>query len=106
MSDTDYDLVLYTKCAHCHLFVDGNAAYGDSPGLAEWSHLHRGDDADNAIDESHEPEPSEMSATLDTWKAYGPPEMRARFADEPDVRGCSCGMADYGAPGHDGHKEN
>lgn len=21
----------------------------------------------------------------------------------PDVRGCSCGMADYGAPGHDGH---
>ncbi|WP_331758020.1 hypothetical protein OG225_41885 (plasmid) [Nocardia sp. NBC_01377] len=22
--------------------------------------------------------------------------------DQPDVRGCSCGMADYGAPGHDG----
>jgi len=21
--------------------------------------------------------------------------------DEEDVRGCSCGMADYGAPGHD-----
>lgn len=24
---------------------------------------------------------------------------------EEDVRGCSCGMADYGAPGHDGHDE-
>lgn len=22
---------------------------------------------------------------------------------EDDVPGCSCGMADYGAPGHDGH---
>lgn len=22
---------------------------------------------------------------------------------DPDVRGCSCGMADYGAPGHEGH---
>lgn len=29
--------------------------------------------------------------------AYGTP-----VAGEPDVRGCSCGMADYGAPGHDG----
>jgi hypothetical protein len=25
--------------------------------------------------------------------------------EEEDVRGCSCGMADYGAPGHDGHDE-
>ena len=24
---------------------------------------------------------------------------------EEEVRGCSCGMADYGAPGHDGHEE-
>lgn len=23
--------------------------------------------------------------------------------ETPDVRGCSCGMADHGAPGHDGH---
>jgi len=33
--------------------------------------------------------------------------VRIRLADEDDdevesVRGCSCGMADYGAPGHDG----
>jgi hypothetical protein len=26
-----------------------------------------------------------------------------QIAPEEDVRGCSCGMADYGAPGHDGH---
>lgn len=25
--------------------------------------------------------------------------------EEESVRGCSCGMADYGAPGHDGHGE-
>lgn len=25
--------------------------------------------------------------------------------DEAAVRGCSCGQADYGAPGHDGHME-
>lgn len=25
--------------------------------------------------------------------------------EEEGVRGCSCGMADYGAPGHDGHEE-
>lgn len=24
---------------------------------------------------------------------------------EPDVRGCSCGMADYGAEGHEGHED-
>ena len=25
--------------------------------------------------------------------------------DEGQVRGCSCGMADYGAPGHEGHAD-
>jgi hypothetical protein len=36
-----------------------------------------------------------------------PPEYAPQRADESDgsltdTRGCSCGMADYGAPGHDG----
>lgn len=34
------------------------------------------------------------------------PKLQHRFSPDPvfDVRGCSCGMADYGAPGHDGHR--
>lgn len=33
--------------------------------------------------------------------------VRLAVSDEPEteVRGCSCGMADYGAPGHDGDPE-
>ena len=44
-------------------------------------HLHRGDEADEALDEKHEARPSGMLATLDVWRRYGPPEMRVRFVD-------------------------
>lgn len=33
-------------------------------------------------------------------------QMVTMAGEEEDVRGCSCGMADYGAPGHDGHEED
>jgi hypothetical protein len=68
---------LYQKCLRCHLFIEANDA--DEPGLAEFVHLHRGDEADEQIDASHEPEPSGMLATLETWKVYGPEAMRERF---------------------------
>ena len=72
------------KCAECHLFIEENSARLDLdgqpiPGIAEYVHLHRGDDADSAIDESHEAKPSGLMATLNTWKVLGPAEMRARF---------------------------
>lgn len=77
----NYDNHLYTKCAKCHLFVDENPAAEDAPDTAPLIHLARGDEADEALDASHEPEASEMTATLDVWRRYGPPEMRARFLD-------------------------
>lgn len=76
-----YDFV--EKCKHCHLFIEGNASFEDSTPelpIARYVHLSRGDDADEAL-ENHEAEPSGMIATLKTWRAYGPREMRARFHD-------------------------
>lgn len=70
---------LAEKCKHCHLFIEPNLDAG--PGIAEYMHLHRGDEADEALDADHEPEPSGMIATLATWREYGPREMRARFHD-------------------------
>lgn len=71
---------LYEKCADCHLFVEPNEALGEAQsGIALFIHLHRGDEADEALDESHEAKPSGMKATLATWRAYGPPKMRERF---------------------------
>jgi hypothetical protein len=69
---------VYAKCKHCHLFVDENDGHGE--GVAKYIHLHRGDDADEAIDASHEPEPGE-TATLAWWRINGPAEMRARFTN-------------------------
>jgi len=74
----------YEKCADCHLFVEPNAAVSDfdtSEGIAPFDHLHRGDEADEALVWSHEARPSGMRANLATWRAYGPPEMRLRFDD-------------------------
>lgn len=40
-------------------------------------------------------------------KAYADWVSRTDEKDEDEgVRGCSCGMADYGAPGHDGYDED
>ena len=75
--------VLYEKCAGCHLFVADNPAYEPGLKFAELIHLHRGDDADEALDGTHEPQRSGMLATLDVWKAFGPPLMRIRFTDGP-----------------------
>lgn len=73
---------LYQKCKDCHLFIEENYVEPGNPhGYAPYVHLHRGDEADEAIDESHEATPSGMKATLDTWKACGPVEMRQRFDD-------------------------
>ncbi len=78
-----YDITsLYEKCRDCHLFVEPNEASGE--GIAPYVHLHRGDEADEALDGSHEPEPSGMIATLTAWQTYGPPEMRERFDTASD----------------------
>ena len=81
MSDTNYDVVLAEKCGveDCPLFVERNEPKG--PGVADFVHLHRGDEADEALEEKHEAQPSGMLATLDVWRRYGPPEMRVRFVD-------------------------
>lgn len=46
---------------------------------------------------------TETFIALDEWISRDgfPP---AAWVQE-DQRGCSCGMADYGAPGHEGHQE-
>lgn len=69
----------YEKCLHCHLFIELNTEAGE--GIAPYLHMHRDDEADRLIDESHEAAPSGMIATLYAWKAYGPLEMRQRFTD-------------------------
>lgn len=82
------DVVLYEKCADCHLFIDDNNAYTDDvPNIARWIHLSRGDEADEAIEGTHDAAPSGMLATLSAWRAYGPEAMRARFtpASEKDA---------------------
>jgi hypothetical protein len=79
------DDVVYEKCADCWLFVEKNGSitpgldpdYADT--LAKYVHLHRGDRADTALDESHEASPSGERRTLGGWKQFGPPQMRARF---------------------------
>lgn len=76
----DYDVVLYERCKHCHLFVERNEV--DGQGIAAFVHLHRGDEADEALDDSHEAEPSGELATLSVWRRYGPALMRARFDEE------------------------
>ncbi len=75
---------LYEKCADCHLFVERNDSLdGADPKyaatLAPYVHLHRGDEADEILDESHEARPSGHLANLSTWRAYGPYAMRVRF---------------------------
>lgn len=67
------------KCRDCHLFIEANDPRDVAGGCAEYVHLHRGDDADEAIDATHEAKPSYLLATVATWEAYGPPAMRARF---------------------------
>ena len=67
----------YEKCAACHLFVERN--YVDGPGIAEYVHLHRDDEADRAVDESHEARPSGEIKPLSYWRKHGPEAMRRRF---------------------------
>lgn len=70
---------LYEKCRDCHLFVEPNdAKQSPDDGLAEYIHLHRGDDADEEL-ASHEAMPSGRKANLLAWKTYGPLAMRERF---------------------------
>ncbi len=76
MADSD----VYEKCAHCHLFIERNEDPG--PGWADYFHMHRGDEDDEALDAAHEAEPSGQKHTLAWWKANGPLEMRARFDPE------------------------
>ena len=44
-----------------------------------YEHHQRGDDADIALDESHQATPSGRKANLLAWKTYGPLAMRERF---------------------------
>lgn len=68
------------KCGLCHLFIHENETYGD-PTLAPYLHSHRGDEADEALDATHEAQPSGQIETLATWMRIGPPQMLARFHD-------------------------
>lgn len=74
---TSVQVALYEKCDHCHLFVEPNESSGD--GIAEYVHLHRGNEVDTALDETHEAQPSGRFANLLTWRTYGPLAMRERF---------------------------
>lgn len=75
------DEPLYEKCADCHLFVEPNDVepIEGMSDIAPYIHLHRGDEADEALDETHEAKPSGMKANIATWKAYGPQAMKERF---------------------------
>lgn len=87
---------LYEKCKDCHLFVERNSSVSvavpwdqieddewrrlaDAQMLAPWEHLHRGDEPDTLLDESHEAWPSGQKATLSTWREFGPLPMIKRF---------------------------
>lgn len=70
---------LYEKCRDCHLFVEPNDAHKPGTEIAEFVHLSRGNDPDEALDASHEPVPSGMRANLATWRVFGPVAMRERF---------------------------
>lgn len=76
---TDLSEHSYTKCDQCHLFVDKNSAYEDDNTLAQYIHLSRGDEDDDALDCTHDAVPSNQTRTLAEWKQTGPPAMRARF---------------------------
>ena len=75
-------MVGYEKCKHCHLFIEDNYVADEDEGLAPFVHLHRGDEADEALDATHEAEPSGEIHTLDYWREHGPEAMRARFTEE------------------------
>lgn len=77
---------LYRKCISCHLFVEEQDADEVALGHARYVHNHRGDDADEALDESHIawPEPG-PGAPLTWWKLYGPAAMRSRFINDETV---------------------
>lgn len=94
---------VFTKCKHCHLFVEPQEKQDGSG----WFHLSRADAADQQVEESHQAEGSDQSATLTMWKQFGPPAMLARFLDatpgqwlpvtSPQVRGqhlLGCSEAD------------
>lgn len=61
---------------------DQTGEYAAHSRYAEYIHLHRGDDADEAIEATHEAKPSGMLATHETWLRFGPPAMRARYLPE------------------------
>ena len=72
-------VAMYTKCTECHLFVEENDV--DGPNIAPYVHLSRGDEADEAIEATHDATPSDQTETLDYWRVNGPAEMRARFVN-------------------------
>src|SRR4051794_33022429 len=74
----DIEGQLYEKCGLCPLFIFENSAYGDAENLAEYIHSARGDAADERY-EDHDATPSGFIATLNTWRVFGPSEMRERF---------------------------
>jgi hypothetical protein len=76
----------YTLCANstesglpCPFFIEENYSHIESPeaGYSKYVHLHRGDEADEAMDD-HEPLPGEC-LSLDQWKTEGPLRVRERF---------------------------
>lgn len=63
----------------CWLFVEENPSLGDSPDLAEYIHLARGDEADDALEDTHQAQSSNDVHSLDWWRQYGPDKMKERF---------------------------
>ncbi len=74
---TDYPS---TKCGVCHLFVERQSDDDIEAGFAEYIHLHRGDDADESLDDTHEATEGETQM-LSWWMVNGPQEMLDRFSD-------------------------
>lgn len=82
----DVDMHIAEKCAHCHLFIEDQSGYADAllpeVEIARYVHLTRGDEADEAIDATHDAEPSGLRATIAAWKLFGPLQMRERFVPD------------------------
>lgn len=78
MSDSYLNDHFYEKCRDCYLFVEPNDS-SPGAGIAEFVHLTRGNDADNAVEGTHDAVPSGMKANLPTWQVFGPVAMRERF---------------------------
>lgn len=72
-------VVLYERCFSCHLFIADN--HPEDERATTYIHVHRGSALDEALDATHEAQPSGMLATLTAWRAMGVSAVRARLTE-------------------------